>query len=277
MKQAKMTENQDSISVVIGCGHLGAKLLAKLGSDENQVWVTNRSKMMPTEQKHRSVLFDINNPDSWNKLAPLSESMLDIYFLLPPSRIEPAKLNEFISFMSSWRVRRIVMSSSTVVYGSESILVDADSAVNIDTARAERQHLLEQSFVSSGLELKIVRLAGLYAADRIIGRQAIIENQKLSGNGDEWLNLIHTTDAAELLIRIMGSDTAAPVELGSDGVPVPRYKYYSDLADFLSSGPPSFDNETTERGDGRQCDNSITVKRTGWRPAIGDYREGWLI
>jgi nucleoside-diphosphate-sugar epimerase len=219
----------------------------------------------------------LNNPETWVNLLPLTNHEIDVYFLLPPSQIEQAALRDFVTLMGTWQIRRMVMSSSTVVYGSQSRIVDADSEVNIDTARAERQYSIEQNMASSGIELKIVRLAGLYASDRIIGKQAILDGQALSGKGDNWLDLIHTTDAANLLIEVMASETASSIEMGSDGNPVRRAKYYGDLANYYSREVPAFRNEKTERGEGRRCENSITVERTGWRAAITDYRKGWLI
>jgi hypothetical protein len=274
-----MTEIQQTTSLIIGCGHLGSRVSSELESKGTQAWVTTRKKVNAELMKHPEavVLLDINNPETWKNLLPLTTDEIDVYFLLPPSQIELACLQDFVTLLGTWKIRRLVMSSSTVVYGSQSRLVDANSEVNIDTDRAERQYLIEQNMGSSGIELKIVRLAGLYASDRIIGKEVILDGQALSGKGDNWLNLIHTTDAANLLIEVMASETASSIEMGSDGNPVRRAKYYGDLANYYSREAPAFRNEETERGEGRRCDNSITVERTGWRAAITDYRKGWLI
>jgi hypothetical protein len=279
LKQINMIETQQTISLIIGCGHLGSRVLSELESKGIQAWATSRkqvnAELIKNPETH--LLLDINNRETWKNLLPLTTAEIDVYFLLPPSQIELACLQDFVTLLGIWKIRRLVMSSSTVVYGSQSRLVDADSEVNIDTDRAERQYSIEQNIRSSGIELKIVRLAGLYASDRIIGKQAILDGQTLSGKGDSWLNLIHTTDAANLLIEVMASETASSIEMGSDGNPVRRANYYGDLADHYSREPPVFRNEETERGEGRRCDNSITVERTAWRAAITDYRKGWLI
>ena len=275
-----MSETQQALSLIIGCGHLGSRILNKLESKGIQLWATSRSRVNPgriTNTGTVSVQVDINKQDTWQNLASLIEYELDVYFLLPPSQVELAAIQDFVSFIGNWNIRRLVMSSSTVVYGARSRIVNANSEVNIDTARAERQYSVEQNMSSFGIGLKIVRLAGLYASDRIIGRQAIFDDQTLSGKGENWLNLIHTTDAANLLIEVMASETASSIELGSDGKPVRRAKYYEDLANYFSRSAPVFQNEKTERGDGRQCDNRITVERVAWRPEITDYRKGWLI
>lgn len=150
------------------------------------------------------------------------------------------------------------------------------SAVDIDSPGAERQYAVEQSLVGSGDKVKIVRLAGLYGPDRVIGRQAIIDGQAIAGKSDSYLNLVHVDDAVDLLIKVMASETAEVIELGCDGRPVKRSQYYGDLAASLACDAPVF-LETGERGEGRVCDNRITVARTGWQPCHVDYRQSFQV
>jgi nucleoside-diphosphate-sugar epimerase len=272
-----MSASKQSAVLIIGCGYLGMRLLARLSRAGSPVWATTRNKEK-ISQIHQlgasATLFDLNEPDTWDNLVPLAGQRLEIYFLLPPGQIELASLHEFVAFMQTWPVHRLLMTSSSVVYGGQSRIVNADSEVDIDSPRAKQQYAIEQSLRDYGGDAKVVRLAGLYGPERIIGRQALMDGQTLPGRADSCLNLIHVDDAAELLINVMASDSAAAIELGCDGKPVSREQYYRDLAESLSSKPPVF-QETEERGRGRRCDNRVTVKRTGWQPRYVDYLQSF--
>lgn len=273
-----MSTSKQSAVLIIGCGYLGMRLLSKLSRAGRQVWATTRNKEKSSliqQAGATAALFDSNEPDTWDNLKVLAEQWLEIYFLLPPSQIEPASLNEFITRIQTWQVRRLLMTSSTVVYGRQTRTVDADSEVDIDSPRAKRQYAIEKTLGNYGSDARIVRLAGLYGPGRIIGRQAVIDGQVLPGKADSYLNLIHVDDAVELLVNIMASDTAAVIELGCDGVPVSRGQYYADLAEHLDCEAPSFLDNETERGRGRKCDKTITVQRCGWQPCYTDYRQCW--
>lgn len=274
-----MSATKPSAILILGCGYLGMRLLRRLLLTKSQLWATTRNKQKLNHIHHlgaAAVLFDINDSCTWGNLQVLDGVDLDIYFLLPPGQIDLTVLQQFVKLMKTWRLRRLLMTSSTVVYGSQLRTVDAMSAVDIDSPRAERQYAIEQSLGSYIDNAKIVRLAGLYGPDRIIGRQGMMDGQPLSGKSESYLNLIHVDDAADLLMNVMASETAAAIELGCDGRPVKRGQYYADLAASLVCDPPVF-LEKGETGDGRKCDNRITVARTGWQPCHVDYRQSFQV
>jgi nucleoside-diphosphate-sugar epimerase len=275
-----MSENQISSSLIIGYGLLGASILRELKQKKRLIWATSRSHHKFKSIKEagaRPVQLDINEEATWKNLLLVKEPWLNIFVLVPPSQIELDSLKTFLSFLAGRGKCRLILSSSTVVYGTTQRLVDADSEVEINSERAERQYAIEQCFKDSIEEYKIVRLAGLYSKDRIVGRKAILENRRMDGKSGAWLNLIHVSDAARLLVMAMEMKTAGKIELASDGVPVRRLKYYTDLASFLSAKTPVFQNKESDKGEGRQCDSKLTMRRTGWQPLISDYKKGWLV
>ena len=119
----------------------------------------------------------------------------------------------------------------------------------------------------------IVRLAGLYGPGRVIGQAGISQGLKISGSPEAWLNLIHVDDAAALLQRIAEMEMPSLFELGCDGSPVRRKDYYAFLAKRLNVPLPEFNHEPS-RGIGRRCDNTLTCKRTAWRPQYKNYQQG---
>ena len=253
--------------LVLGCGYLGQRLFLRLRASGAEATITNRSGEVPAALSGERVecfAIHCSEPNTWHSLDVFQNEELDIYCLFPPSQVDTEKFREFTGYLADLRPRRLIMSSSTVVYPAQGETVDADSEVAPDGARAERQFRLESIVRSINAEVKIVRLAGLYGPGRVIGQKSIMNGELIRGSGDSWLNLVHVDDAAELLLKVMTSDRAADVELGSDGRPLKRYEYYQELANALARPAPVFEESEKSTAGGRRCDNTLTCQRTGW-------------
>lgn len=262
-----MNMSPTSHHLIIGCGYLGKRLLALL--DSQTCWYTRRTQF----PDKRALLFDINNEATWHNLDSLSSvKELTLYCMIPPSQIELACFSDCIEQLNQLNTKRSILVSSTVVYGSDDRTVDADSDVNIDNKRAERQYRIEQDWLTTIKNGLIVRLAGIYGPERIIGKTKIINGGAISGNPEGWLNLIHVDDAARLVKCIGEMQRPATIELASDGQPIKRQAYYAFLAEALKKAQPKFNDDIT-RNIGRRCDNRITIERTGWQPEHVDFRK----
>ncbi|GJM05970.1 MAG: hypothetical protein DHS20C09_19660 [marine bacterium B5-7] len=267
-----------SINLIIGCGYLGRRLLPLL--HDQHCWFTHRSENsthdLEKENTHRLVI-DINDELSWQNINALSEKKaVIIYFMVPPSKIDRIVFPDFIKRLNQLDIKRSIMISSTVVYGNVDRVVDADSEVKIDSERAERQYLLEQDWLENMETGAVIRLAGLYGPDRVIGHKGIINNNTINGHPDGWLNLLHVDDGARLVKRIAEIERPESIELACDGNPIKRYDYYSFLAQQLKQSAPKFNHDGNTRGLGRRCDNKITIARTGWQPVHTDFRKALL-
>lgn len=260
-----MTHKQTHL--IIGAGYLGRHLAALLPDEQRRL--TRRAA------RPGVIALDCNDPGSWASLAALEDNgeALRIYFCVPPGRIDARLFPDFLRRLAGLGGQRAVLVSSTVVYGRREREVDADSAVRIDSPRAERQYRLERDWLNAMDNACILRLAGIYGAGRVIGRAGILAGDTLQGRADAWLNLIRADDAATLLKRMGEMAQPARVELGADGSPVRRRDYYAFLAQRLGRPLPGFDPAGINGG-GRRCNNRKTCRRTGWRPAFPDYRTG---
>ena len=255
--------------LIIGCGYLGGYLLNLLA--DRMVWVTYRTAL---SSKADSILLDINNTDTWDNLSVLSDQhKLTIYFMVPPSGIDMACFVAFVNRLNQLDPYRSILISSTVVYGNRDRVVNADSNVAIDSARAERQFQIEQAWLNNMNNACIVRLAGIYGPDRVIGLKGVMKGETINGDPEGWLNLIHVDDAASLVKRIGEMDKPERIELGCDGIPIKRKAYYAWLAEFLDKPLPDFHISEQSRGTGRRCDNKLTIQRTGWQPEHKAFRQ----
>jgi len=262
------------INLIIGCGYLGRSLLKTLRGEKN--YVVNRAEqhkpVNPSDDNHQLIL-NINDKHTWRNLDALSEKQsIRIYFMVPPSQIDRLAFPCFIERLNKLDVQNAILVSSTVVYGNKDRIVDANSDVNIDSERAERQCFVEQEWLAAIKKGSIIRFAGIYGPERVIGKNGILKGNTINGDPEGWLNLIHVDDGAELLSCIAAMDEPESIELACDGNPIKRSEYYSFLAEQLNQAAPIFSHESNERGLGRRCDNSVTISRSGWQPVHVDFR-----
>lgn len=269
--------NPVSSHLIIGCGYLGKRLAGLL--DGQACWLTHRTAQLlkaTGKSKTHSLLLDINNEASWACLNVLSNKPgLMIYCLVPPGQIDAGTFTRFIKQLNHLGSRRCVLVSSTVVYGNTERMVDADSDVELDNERARRQYQIEQEWLANLNHASVVRSAGIYGPERVIGRNSIMNGDAIKGDPEGWLNLIHVDDLASLLIRMSELEQLEQIELACDGSPVRRRDYYSYLAELLNQAQPKFNQDSHSRGAGRRCDNKLTITRTGWQPQHSDFNGLW--
>ena len=135
---------------------------------------------------------------------------------------------------------------------------------------------MKRLWLTSGLPARVVRLAGLYGPGRVIGMRPLRQGDAIGGDRRALLNLIHVEDAAALLMTVASVGSAASIELGADGRPIPRQEYYEHLARRLGTNV-TWSESGTGYGAGRAratraCDIRLTCARTGWHPHYGDFR-----
>ena len=71
----------------------------------------------------------------------------------------------------------------------------------------------ESRWLAAPIDSFVVRLAGLYGPDRIIGLAAVRDGAPIVGDPQAMLNLIHADDAATLLIAVL--EAAAPARIAT--------------------------------------------------------------
>lgn len=275
-----------SHALIIGCGYLGKVLARQLRDAGARVIGTVRSESGAAALRDLAVepaILDITAADAGAVLARLLqvEAITHVYCCVPPS-VEGDPIAAFSVLAAALRtqpLQRAVLTSSTAVYGDhDGGRVDADSPVAPADVRGQRLLAIEQAWMQIGDTARVVRMAGLYGPGRVIGAAALLAGKAVGGNPDDQLNLIHIEDAAALLRAVAHSDTAGRIELGADGVTMPRREYYTALAATLGK-TVRFEAENAQgfggarRAGSRQCDITLTCGRTGWQPRHVDARQ----
>lgn len=269
--------------LVIGCGYVGERVLAQLHASGERVAVVTRDVMRADALRAAgaSECFVGSFTDT-PRLQPFCAALpapLRVLVLLPPSACQDAAgslapLHSLAALCRLLAPASATLSSSTGVYGEQGArCVSAESPALPVSARERRLAEIETCWRAMP-EASVVRLAGLYGPGRVVGLAGLRAGAPVPGDPDGWLNLIHATDAARLLLRV-ARDRAADVELGADGTPVTRRIYYQTLAAWLGVAPPRFSGESAQRGGGsRRCDPRSTRERLQWQPMFRDFRAG---
>lgn len=270
--------------LVVGCGYLGEEVAAQAAAMGSGLALTTRSpdrrELLARRFGAVVTTLDLERDDAATRLTQLAAQASHALVLLTPSACldtagSTAPLAGLMAGLRALpRLRRAVLSSSTAIYGDrQGQTVTADEPCAPAAPREQRLALIEQCWLDEPAH-RVVRLAGLYGPGRIIGSAGLRAGQAVDGSADAWLNLIHVSDAARLLLRCLYAD-AARVELGADGTPVLRGVYYAWLAARLGAPRPTFSGLAGSRGGAsRRCDPRPTMARTAWRPMFRDFRAG---
>ncbi len=301
-----MVETQKDVglgrgALIWGCGRLGSQLALNLQKKGYlRVYGTTRSQTKGrrlVDLGVEPIFCDVNEGLTLHAIGKLPRDMvLDIFYCVAPGgdaeigvKTLTRGLSGAVGAMSGLRIGRGVYVSSTRVYGDRGGgLVDADTPVGEVNGGEKFLLSAEQFWLREMKRLggrgHVVRLAGLYDEGRVVGKRGLLEGKPIVGDADGAINLIHTSDAAWLLVDVAGSDDAGEIELGCDEGGVSRRDYYDDLAGAYGLGRPTYLSDadagllgidmTGRGGKFKRCSNGVTKHRCGWAPKFASYREG---
>ncbi|MDI6400939.1 SDR family oxidoreductase [Balneolaceae bacterium ANBcel3] len=187
---------------VTGCGWLGLPLAARLAE---QVHFVRGS----TTQKEKIPLLEEEGIEPWLvRLNPAPEGdnihaffeVDTVVLAFPPPRTEnktsfmEQQARELIQALNSSGVSRLIMASSTGVYGFHQQDADEQDPHPPQTENGKGLKMMEELFLADAkASTAVVRLAGLIGPGRNPGR--FLSGRSTGGNGNEPVNLIHQTDA----------------------------------------------------------------------------------
>ena len=179
----------------------------------------------------------------------------------------------------------LVYLSTTGVYGQvEAEEVDESTPVSPTRAGPELAVQAEkwlQARHSAGElpQLTILRLAGIYGPGRIPLIQSLKAGEPLAVPRDGHLNLIHVVDIGRLLVRIFQKPPQASLYVASDGQPVLRGAFYSELARLCGVTEPQFvspaeDDRRVRRATDKRVNPARLFADLELNPLFADYRSG---
>jgi nucleoside-diphosphate-sugar epimerase len=278
--------------LVIGCGYLGERVARRWLDAGHTVVIATRSEGRAEAFRRRgyqATIADVTRPETLRQL-PAAESVL---FAVGFDRASHNSIQEVYAggvrnLLAALPAEtgRFIYISTTGVYGPASGEW-VDEVTPPDPKReGGRASLAAEEAISEhplGLRSVVLRLAGIYGPGRIPFIRELRTGEPIPARTSGWLNLIHVDDAAEVVVAAdaLNSIQNSPrLYCVSDGQPVERGEFYSELARQLGAQPPRFvepnpDSPHAARAEtNRRIDNARMLAELRVTLTYSDYRAG---
>lgn len=274
--------------VIAGCGYVGNALARLLLADGHEVFGIRRdpSQLAP---RVKAIRGDLADPKS---LGPAPQRVDYAAFLVAADdssekAYRRAYLDGLAGFLE-WlanegqRPKRIVMSSSTSVYGQRrGEPIDEDSPTHPTQFRGETLLASERLLAASGHSTVVVRLGGIYGPERTSLIERALAGELRLRPSAHFTNRIHRDDAAGLIRHLLFHPSPAPLYLGVDSEPADESQVYAWLAKELGLPEPPPEQEgdaraaDRRRGVGSKRCSNRRARESGYRFRYPSFREGY--
>ena len=251
-----------SDKLVIGCGYLGRRAAARWASAGHCVFATTRSRYRAEEFQRlglQSVLCDVLDLPSLLALPAVA----DVVYCVGLDRAVGADMRTvYVDGLANVLTAldagpdaasdegRFVYVSSTGVYAQKDGEEVDETAATAPAAASGRIALeAERLLRERRPDAVILRFAGIYGPGRLIRAKTVQAGEALSGDPDQWLNLIHVEDGAAAVTAAVERGRPGAVYNVCDDRPVRRRDFYTRMAEVLGAPRPWFVPATEESTD----------------------------
>lgn len=262
--------------LVIGCGYLGRRVADAWVAAGERVFALTRSEQHAAEFRAAGiepVLGDVTQPET---LSALPQAATVLYAVGFDRNAGPSMRDVYVGGLRNvldrvaTSARRFLYVSSTSVYGqSQGEWVDEESPCEPTRPNGvicrQAEQLVQQAFPPGDNErgANVLRLAGLYGPGRLLRRIAAVRSgERLTGNPDAILNLIHVDDAVRVILACEAAGKPGRTYLVSDDCPLTRRDYYATLAELLDAPEPMFE-PAGDAGLNKRCRNDRIKRELG--------------
>ncbi|MDH3713578.1 MAG: NAD-dependent epimerase/dehydratase family protein [Gammaproteobacteria bacterium] len=242
----------DADVLIVGCGYVGSRIGVREVTDGARVIATTRSTERFGELTRLGLQpCAVNLDDGPNaQLETLGHEML-VYYLVPPpgNGEEDSRARHFLASLNGARPRRIVLLSTTAVYGDcDGAWVDEDMPLNPQTARARRRADGEARFRQwtkhHRVPLAVLRVAGIYGPGRLPEARLQRAEPVLEPGASPYSNRIHADDLVRVCRAAARTTHDYRVYNVADGSPSNMSDYFFRVADALGLPRPPTLNRT---------------------------------
>jgi nucleoside-diphosphate-sugar epimerase len=232
--------------IIIGCGYIGRLLGARLAAQGVPVAGVVRSAGSADPLPPlgiRPVQMDLL--DDATGLPDTVDT--DVYHLAPPpgeGEEDPVTAALIEAFAARGQPRRLVYVGTTGVYGDcAGDWVDETRTPQPSAGRALRRWDAEERLRAwsreTGVDLVILRVAGIYACDRLPLARIRSGEPVVSAAEAPWSNRIHAADLVDVCLAAMARAPAGAIYNVCDGNPTTMTDYFLRVAAAAGlSSPP---------------------------------------
>jgi nucleoside-diphosphate-sugar epimerase len=261
---------------ILGCGWLGSALGKHLVKNGHQVngSVTKPAKLSLLENMGmQSFLLEINDTAAINTSSAFWDSDALVISSNVKLDINTGYINGLINIaeiLPGKKIKRVIVVSSTSVYGEPNSVIDERNPGQPNTTSAQRLVDIERVFQGlTGIQTTIIRCGGLVGPGRLPG--AFLAGRKDIPNGLAPVNLIHLTDCIGLIEHVL--HTAEPPDLLNAVLPdhPSRAEFYTQAAAAQNLPLPEFVPEKTSW----KIVNSLQADKLSYTYQIRNWTD-WL-
>jgi nucleoside-diphosphate-sugar epimerase len=238
--------------LVIGCGYLGARVARKWLDSGHSVTVVTRSDERAERFRQKgfdAIVADVTRPETLTQL-PVAESVLFAVGFDRDSKnsIQHVYADGMRNVLAALPAEtgRLIYISTTGVYGpADGGWVDEVTAPDPQRDGGRASLAAEERIAAHPLRQRsvILRLAGIYGPGRVPFIRELRADEPIAAPASGWLNLIHVDDAVEAVVAACELEPfrdGPRVYCVSDGQPVQRGEFYSEVARQIGAQPPRF-------------------------------------
>jgi nucleoside-diphosphate-sugar epimerase len=241
--------------LIVGCGDIAMRALPQLVRSY-QVFGLARSPEQAARvvaAGARALAGDLDLPQTLQQLAGLADAVLH---LAPPGETGAgdARTANLIDALSGSVPARLIYVSTSGVYGDcGGASVDEERPVAPRTARASRrvdaENVLQAWGRDMGAAVAILRVPGIYAADRLPLDRLRRGTPVLRAEDDAYTNHIHADDLAAICVTALQAAGAGRIYNASDDSEMKMGDYFDMVADRAGlARPPRIARAAAEAG-----------------------------
>jgi nucleoside-diphosphate-sugar epimerase len=232
--------------LIIGCGDIGLRVARQLSRSHRVFALTSQQNRF---QELRAVgaipiLGNLDHPESLWRLSGLAQTVIH---LAPPQNggNRDCRTRNLLRILAqgSDAVRRLIYVSTTGVYGDHrGEKVSETTPVSPQSERAQRrvdaEKMLRLWAPAHGVALTILRVPGIYAADRLPIDRLKAKTPALLPEEDAYSNHIHSDDLARLVCAAVYHGKPQRVINTCDGGETKMGDYFDEVADAFGLERP---------------------------------------
>ncbi|HTH94386.1 MAG TPA: SDR family oxidoreductase [Rhodocyclaceae bacterium] len=277
--------------LIIGCGDVARRALPRLLRRYRIYALVRKSDPALRAMGVTQIVGDLDRPASLKRIAGLADVLLHSAPPADGDSADDTRTRHLLSALKAGSLpRRIVYISTSGVYGDcGGVEVDETRSANPESQRAQRRIAAETALREFGLQTRVVvsilRVPGIYAADRLPLERIKRGDPILHDAEDSYSNHIHADDLAEAVVlaltrgranRTYNASDDSRMKMGdwftalaeSFDLPVPRRVHRNEAEQTLSPTTLSFMRES------RQLNNERIKRELGLRLAYPTVQEG---
>jgi nucleoside-diphosphate-sugar epimerase len=242
--------------LIIGCGDVGLRMLRVLGGRWRTYALTHTAQRVALLRAEGviPVTGNLDRPQTLNRLAGLAHDV--VHFAPPPGAgtrdLRTANLVRALAKGGSLPQRLVYISTSGVYGDCGGEVVDETRRARPSSDRARRRLDAERQLrawgAETGVQVSILRVPGIYAAERLPIARLKAGTPALASDHDPYTNHIHADDLARIVLAALTRGRGGRAYNATDDSWMKMGDYFDLVADqFDLPHPPRVSWETARR------------------------------